>query len=449
MFQFLPYGASAKITCTKSSKKGQLVNTYTSSTNYTTSYQEIGLNGSYFLLSNKEPIEMEYSYSSNNGKLVEIITNFEVIADEVNIRNDGNGHYSIINSNWINSGSGSFKISNEAWFNNGRQEEPYIKLCFNKVQVECCFTNPWASASTHPTRSENGWKGLGNNVGDSQLRPYSESAQNYCTLARYITVSWNTSENNGNLFKGQYKNDTHWYQGWFSYGEANGTIRDFNYKISGTNDTTQRLWTTTGADAFNFTAPPLNGTGNINGIVPYNYFKIGYTINFAGESSWQPASTLSINENNYIYDTKGFIYKQTINSNINSVNSTPTLYSHPSTDNWSNNSRFYQTNNGKYVSPSDGLQITSKWTTSSYCIPYTPCDCYSCDCYSCDCDSCDGGGNYMDVRAGTYNECIYTGQAYNDGWDHTGTIGYVPAGRYPYFTTTYWTIFEYNGHYWN
>lgn len=447
MFQFLPYGASAKIICTKSSKKGQLVSTYTSSTNYTTSYQEIGLNGSYFLLSNKEPVEMEYSYSSNNGKLVEIITNFEVIADEVNIRNNGNGHYAIINQTWLNNGSGSFKISNEAWFNNGRQEEPYIKLCFNKIQVECCFTNPWHGLGGN--YCDNGWKALKLTDNNTRLQPGSESAQNYCSLSRYFTISWNQSEST-QLFFSQFVNDVHWYQIWFSYMDANENIIDFDGTRNGirVNEIkTHRLWSHDQSGntypTYTATLPPLNGSGNISGVTPYNYFKIGYTINFAGESSWQPASTLSINENNYNYDSVGFIYKQTINSNINSSNSSPVLYSHPSTNNWSSNSKFYKTSNGKYVSPSDGLQINSTWTTGSYCIPYTPCDCYSCDCYSCDCyscdcdcDSCDGGSEYPKSGRAIRNVGLWS----NPGASGTYKGG-VMAGDYVTVSQ------EYNGNY--
>lgn len=377
MFEFLPYGASAKVVCIKSSKKGELISGYNSSTDYITSYQQIGLGGSYFLLSDKEPVEMEYSYFKENGILVEIITNFEVIADNINIRDTGNGHYSIINREWLESGNGKFKISNENWFNNKRQEEPYIKLCFNEVQIECCFTNPWEDIGRWVAYCSNGWEKLDEGAMGKFLKPYSNDAHNYCILARYIIVSWNKEENN-QLYYAQYINDEHWYQIWFSYMDENGdiinfdgTIREQNTIIPINDFLEQRLWSHTQAGdntaTCTVTIPPLNGTGEIKGgisnksIIPYNYFKIGYTINFGGEGTYQPGSTLFVRQTNHIYSNEGFIYENEINSTIISEKSSPILYSHPSKDNWTNNSKFYKTEDGKYVSPSDGLEIISAW----------------------------------------------------------------------------------------
>ena len=378
MFEFLPYGASAKITCDKSSKKGELITNYNSSNEYDTSYQEIGKGGSYFLLSDKERVIMEYSYSKDNGILVEIITNLEVIADNINIQDNGNGHYSIINEDWLENGNGNFKILNEDWFNNRRQEEPYIKLCFNEVKVECCFTNPWYD--TWRVYCENGWENLDKEVIKNRLRPYSNSAKMYCTLARYITISWN-KKNENQLYYGQPRDDEHWYQIWYSYMDSNNNIIDFDGRKKEQNKNNvinqlfeQRLLSHTQGNeltSYSFTIPPLNGTGEIKGkitnkiIIPYNYFKIGYTINFAGEGTWQPESTLSIKQNNYNYNDNGFIYEEEIDSSVESEDSSPLLYSHPSTENWTRNSKFYLTKNGKYISPSDGLQITSKWTTGN------------------------------------------------------------------------------------
>lgn len=374
MFELLPYGAITHVECVNSSKKGNIIKDYTSSTEYTTVVEDVGKNNSYFLISEKEPIEMEYQYTSVNGNLVEIITNLRVVTNE-NIRDDGDGHYSIINQNWIDSGNGSFTISSDTWFANGKSEEPYVKLCFNKVKVECCFTNPWHGQQVY---GDNGWLVLANDAEVDRLKPVSEAAQNYCILNRYITVSWNKSESNQLLF-GQYANEGHWYQIWFSYMNDEDKIVDFDGYITGTTTKvneimTHRLYSGT-EDNPSYTTDlcRLDGKGTIGGITPYNYLKIGYTINFHGESSWQPASSLSINENNYSYDTRGFIYKENLDSDIISQNSSPIIYSVTTTDNWISNSKFYKTSNNKYVSPSDGLQIISNWPTGNYCVPYDIC----------------------------------------------------------------------------
>lgn len=409
MFELLPYGAIANVVCTSSSRTGNMVNSYSSSSNYTTSNQQIGVDGSYFLFSQKEAVQMTYNYTKKNGILIEIVTNLRVVTNS-NIRDNGNGHYEIINQQWLSSGNGSFTISNDTWFNGNRTEEPYIKLCFNKVQIECCFTNPWHGNG--PSYCDNGWMTLANDAASNRLKPVSEEAQNYCILNRYITASWNQRESNKLFYEEYLNNGEHWYQIWFAYGNKNKQIVDFDgtitRTISGTTSTStiqqhtflqQRLWSNTDdPEQYTVTIPKLNGedTVKINdtNFTPYSYFKIGYTINFQGESAWQPASTLSINENTYNYDSRGFIYTETINSSINSIDSSPMLYSHPSSNNWNSNSIFYKTGNNKYVSPSDGLQITSRWSTGSYCVPY---------------DSCPDDGCYG------YSECPQDGICPQDG----------------------------------
>ena len=383
MFDLLPYGAGIDLNCIGSSKIGLLVDEYTSATTYTTTDKQIGENTSYFLFSQKEPIEMTYEYSRDNGVLVEIITNLEVITNS-NIIEDENekGHYYIINNDWLKTGEGQFTISNANWFNSERQEEPYIRLCFNNVQVECCFTNPLGGQVTY---GDNGWEGL-LDQGINVLVPYSSAANNYCVLDRYITVSWNKEET-AYLYEEQGKeNDSnHWYQIWFSYMDTNGDVIDFNGKNLTTGEqvnggTAQRIMHSISSvpEKTTYIIPRLDGKGTISGggitVKPYAYFKIGYTINFYGEGQWQGGYYLAVKPK-YLYNTNGLV--DLIENNqvffINSKDTSPILYSHPSINNWKANSKFYRTED-YYFSPTDGLRMFSNWNNDKCNLCPTVCN---------------------------------------------------------------------------
>ena len=224
MFQLLPYGATINLTCTSCSKKGKKIDNYTDSEHYTIIEDDLGKNNNYFLTSDREPIEMTYSYTAKNGILVGIETNLQ-----------------IKNKNLGSNGAGSFTISNENWFNNQNKPTPYIKLLFNKVKVECCFVNPFGADD--PGYGSNGWSGL-QNGGDEFFIPYSLNNNNTssCKLKRYITVSWSTSEDNENMCLEINKgNSGYWFQGWFSYGDTNGNIYSFDHHKD-SSLTKPRLW---------------------------------------------------------------------------------------------------------------------------------------------------------------------------------------------------------------
>lgn len=400
MFELLPYGATINITCTSSSKVGELVNSYNSDINYTTSSQQIGLNNCYFLFSDKEPVQMTYNYTKGNGKLVEIITNLDIITNN-NIEQRSKGRYRIINNDWINSGNGSFTISNKRWFDIDINErpDPYIRLCFNEVRIDCCFVNviPASVIQQLGLRfAENGWKLLANTTDDDIIKPVSILAQNYCELKKYIIVSWNKRENNGNLFQGIFKNENHWFQGWFSYGNTNGSIQNFEYD----NSFSQRIWSVDQSasindHAFNLIVPKLDGTDVLfNNKKICNYFKIGYTINFYGEPTYQQNTIFYVDGNNYTYDSNGFMVKEDLKTEIKTFNNSPEIFKLDS-ENWTTQSTFYKTNEGRYISPASGLEIYPIWETENYCFDGGECSPDGGDCngenecgHGCDDEQC-------------------------------------------------------------
>lgn len=302
------------------------------------------------------------------------------------------------------------------------EKVPYIKLLFNKVNIECCFVN----VDGLGTYSQNGWNDL-KIVGSNNeiLQPGSYSAQNYCKLQRYITVSWSTEETN-QLMIDQLKNNGHWYQAFFDTYDNNEVPIGFGY------GTSHRLWsvdqsvnTENNKISSKITIPPLNGTGQLNNITINKYFKIGYSINFHGEGEWKSASALNINGNYYSYDSSGIFKFENISEQINSNNSSPLLEFHPKKNIWGSNSKFYKTNSGKYISPANGIIINSVWDTTNYCIPYNSCDCdcqTPCDCES-PCDSqCEETQHYIYNCSGKYY--------YNDNGNGQPDLSAGAAGRW-------------------
>jgi len=268
-----------------------------------------------------------------------------------------------------------------------KKETPFIKLLFNDVQVECCFVNvPGAGAGY-----ENGWEILATewSSGGSYLDPCSRTGQNYCQFYRYITVGWNKSYRN-ELFKKAYR--------------YNGDKYVLAFATEGTNFSVNTILCKTDYKPNEFAygnyqrgeliTPPLDGSSSINDIPVSNFLKIGYTVNFAGESSWQNSSIPVINGTYYYSDREGFIYKKQFNNTILfSENSLPSLTTHPAGNTWGSNSKFYKTSDGKYVSPVNGLNITSSWSFDCYdCNTNTGCSSQG----ECGCDG-DGGSDYISI----------------------------------------------------
>lgn len=584
MFELLPYGATINLQCTSCSKKGEVINNYTSSTTYSTITDDLGKNNCYFLESIQGPTTMTFSYTKRNGTLVGIDTNLTVLNS--NFGADGSGSFTITNEgfdpdehegkpegdvieeierqvqhfvgesyieidfssisgytghsfrdgrsgyseseiypikqngdryyfdpkyyriiiwvyvNGIRQSAARYPTTTDDYYyisisnsnnieklldkNNNRniipndkytieqnkiiidsqyegktiiivynygdshvinKKAPYIRLLFNKVKVECCFVN----VDGLGTYSQNGWNDL-KIIGD-YIRPGSYSAQNYCQLQRYITVSWSTSENNQLMISEL--NNNRWYQAFFDTLDSNDIPTGFGY------GDTHRIWsvdnlnTQDSIEASKIIIPPLNGTGTLGteNIKLNKYFKIGYSINFHGESEWKSASSLSINGYYYNYNLLGTFKYDYISEGINSNNSSPILVTHPKNKIWGENSKFYITNNGKYFSPANGVEINSQWETTDYCIPDTtggcPCDCNEyCNCNaetcSCDCEY-DDGKIYFRAQAG--DVCVYNGYG---NLEHTGETQYVKAGYYnivDYWYDSGYPIIYYNNKY--
>jgi hypothetical protein len=587
MFELLPYGATINLQCTSCSKKGEVINNYTSSTTYSTITDDLGKNNCYFLESIQGPTTMTFSYTKRNGTLVGIDTNLTVLNS--NFGADGSGSFTITNEgfdpdehegkpegdvieeierqvqhfvgesyieidfssisgytghsfrdgrsgypeseiypikqngdryyfdpkyyriiiwvyiNGIQRNAERYPTTTDDYYyisisnsnnieklldkNNNRniipndkytieqnkiiidsqyedktiiivynygeshvinKKAPYIRLLFNKVKVECCFVN----VDGLGTYSQNGWSRLG--VDDSKLYPISDDAHNYCSLLRYITVSWSTSEQNQLLIAQDY-NDGHWYQAFFDTFNDDDTPISFGYGDE------HRVWSVTqdasdqdNKDSSKITIPPLNGSGTLRNIKLNKYFKIGYSINFHGESNYQNASILGVNGEYYNYNLLGTFKKENIIEQIISNNCSPTLFTHPKRSIWGENSKFYLTNSGNYISPANGVELTSMWNATSCTPNYNcPCDCdynyCSCDCdYNyCDCDCDYNEGSTITIPAAYQNP--YTGQ-----WGATATkrptyntqeLVFVPAGSYQAYEQWGWTGFTYNGYF--
>lgn len=335
-FELLPYGSTCKVKCISSNKQTHYVDEYSGETSFTTVEQNVGLGYSCFIESILEPMEMTFSYTEQNGNLVEILTNLEVNLD---------------------TSKKQFTISNNLWFQGDKQEAPYIKLCFNNVKIENCFLDQYRGYT-------NGFKRL--DVETNFLYPVNNENLR-CKLARYTTISWNKEETNTLLYTEDAAMNLYHNVYVLAYSR-NGTLGHIA-TINEHNKVTQ---------GYNYKVPRMDG-GNKKYIGPYF---IGFVVNLGEVGDWEPGSTYYVKSGTYyMYDSQGFRKIKTFGTkqlSVSTNNSIPLFYSvkHFGT----NNKSFYYINTDNsdfstnpYLNAAEGIELESDWDLS--CNPGIYDDC--------------------------------------------------------------------------
>ena len=431
MADMLPYGANIVLNSIAS----------TLSENYP-------LNRSDYITSSIIVSEIQYSYENYNGDLVEIITNLEL--KEWDKRNH------------------TFTVSNENII--GQPIKPYIKLCCNNVKIPISFIdhdgtgNKWLTSSVNERQNTIILQGQ-----ESVDKPLPED---YVRIASYYKISWNKSEKQ-QIFKTRDVTSSDYYacDVFYNYLDNDNNIQQGNLNI----------WSMGNRSFDNegyITVPRLDGTsdsiklGENSDVTKLtkkfiNYFAIGVQVKInSGYSAYRTNTLNYIKGSNFIYDNIGRGFEPIKGKYYLKNNRGIPVQSKDLNIKW-NSDFFYTTlttsNNSSiyYISPSTSIIYYEQdlaGRCNSVCSCYGKCSSYGiCSSYGgCNEDSCDnysGGGPSGDyLPAKMYDVCVFTGQAYNSGWEHPGgrTI-YVPAGYYTLVieTSEGWRIYEYNGTYFN
>ena len=278
------------------------------------------------------------------------------------------------------------------------KEKPYVKLCCNNVKIETVFLNSGGNYS-------NDFRSL--TWDNTYLYPTGTASVSNIKgkLLRYITVHWNKTQSQRVYFGESFINT--------SLGH-----NDSHYMFLGGSDSYSKLGdgvhehsTTT----YSITTPAINSLSK-------PYYSVGYVVNFQGES-WTPGSSRYINSPFTYYTDDGYIKSVTTGTEYDiSGMPIPTV---TKLEKWGDQSSFYVSNN-YYVSPSDGLQLYTKWSS---CGDYDP------PCY----EGCGQGCGQCGEGSGqVYAQNKYNGGATGDraaqdssgNYYRTGDMVFVSSGWY-------------------
>ena len=278
------------------------------------------------------------------------------------------------------------------------KEKPYVKLCCNNVKIETVFLNSGGGYS-------NDFRSL--TWDNTYLYPTGTASVSNIKgkLLRYITVHWNKTQSQRVYFGESFintslgHNSSHYMflGGSDSYSKLGDGVHEHN--------------TTT----YSITTPAINSLSK-------PYYSVGYVVNFQGES-WTPGSSRYINSPFTYYTNDGYIKSVTTGTEYDiSGMPIPTV---TKLEKWGDQSSFYVSNN-YYVSPSDGLQLYTKWSS---CGDYDP------PCY----EGCgEGCGQCGEGSGQVYAQNRYNGGATGDiaaqdssgNYYRTGDMVFVSSGWY-------------------
>ena len=301
--EMLPYEACANVTSISST------------------LTEIPVGYNYFISSLQHSTTTYFNYTDSiNGTVVGIDTNLTIVQP-------------------LDMTNKTFALSDSNIF--GTTRKPYIRLLCDNVKVEAFFF------ATSGPQEENGFGHFQLNDDGMTITVSSDYVSNgYVTLARYAIVSWTKDTVNKLGFE-----DGHPYDRWvriWGFNPSSDPVVIYN-------DFEQA----TGIDLndYYYTIPALNTIGN--------YYKVGYHVNFIGESRWAPYSYFTTKGTYKAYDSNGFYNLTSTEEEIeqDATSYIPNTYKGPNSNIWGNNNAFYKTKtSGKYILASSGLQLETHWS---------------------------------------------------------------------------------------
>lgn len=223
------------------------------------------------------------------------------------------------------------------------KEKPYVRLCCNNVKIETMFLNSGAGYS-------NDFRSL--TYDDTYLYPTGTAKISNIKgkLLRYITIHWNKVQEQ-QVYFGE------------SFIDSSLGHNDSHYMFLGGSDEYEKIGNGVhehSITSYKITPPKINSLSK-------PYYSVGYVVNFQGEN-WTPGSSRYINSPFTYYTENGYIKSITTGIEYN-ISGLP-IPSVTTLEKWGNQLSFYKSND-YYVSPSDGLQLYTKWDT---CSDYDPCD---------------------------------------------------------------------------